>query len=248
MHAIASAGGSVFNLRHQDRRHCHHLHPIYQIHACDRPRWRLGFQVTAPRPSPLSPPSPDLSDPCMRSPPPESPFSSYGTKTVAAGTTFTRSIRSMHAIAHAGGSVFKLRHQDRRHCHHLHQIYQIHACDRPRRSLRFQVTAPRPSPLAPPSPDLLDPCMRSPTLEAPFSTYGTKTVATVTTFTRSIRSMHAIAPAGVSVFKLRHQDSRHCHHLHQIYQIHVCDRPRWRLRFQVTAPRPSPRSPPLPDL
>ena len=113
---------------------------------------------------------------------------SYSTKTVATVTTFIRSIRSMHAMAPAGGSVFKLQHQDRRHCHHLHQIYQIHACDGPRQRLRFQVTAPRPSPLSPPSPDLSDPCMRWPPPEAPFSGYGTKTVATVTTFTRSIRS------------------------------------------------------------
>ena len=232
MHAMAPAGGSVFKLRHQDRRHCHHLHQIYQIHACDGPRRRLRFQVTAPRPSPLLPPSPDLSDPCMRRPPPEAPFSSYGTKTVATVTTFTRSIRPMR--------------------------------DGPRRRLLFQVTAPRPSPLSPPSPDLSDPCMRRPppeapfssygtktiasvttftrsirsymrwpSPEAPFSSYGTKTVATVTTFTRSIRFMHAMAPAGGSVFKLWHQDRCHCHHLHQIYQIHACDGLRRRLRFQV---------------
>ena len=95
MHAIAPARGSVFKLRHQDRRHCHHLHQIYQIIACDGPRRRLRFQVTAQRPSLLSPPSPDLSDPCLRWPPPEAPFSSYGTKTVTTVTTFTISIRFM---------------------------------------------------------------------------------------------------------------------------------------------------------
>ena len=166
MHAIAPAGGSVFKLRHQDRRHSlttftrsirsmHAMAPpeapfssygtkTFAIvttftrsdHTCDGRRRRLRFQVTAPRPSPLSPPSPDVSDPCMRWPPPEAPFSSYGTKTFATVTTFTRSIRSMHAMAPAGGSAFK---------------------------------------------------------------FGTKTVTTVTTFTRSVRSMHVMAPTGGSI-------------------------------------------------
>ena len=198
----------------------------------------------------LSSPSSDLSDSYMRTPPLEAPFSSYGTKTIITGTTFTRSIRSLHANTPAGGSVFKLRHQDHHanthatdHHHHLHQIYQILTCEHPRRRLRFQVTAPRsvrsimiptsehprrrlrfqvtaprPSLLAPPSPDLSDPYMRTPPPEAPFSSYGTKTITTDTTFIRSIRFLHANTPAGGSVFKLRHQDHHHCHHLHQIYQ------------------------------
>ena len=124
-------------------------------------------------------------------------------------------------------------------CHHLHPIYQIHVCKHPPeapflsygtktittvttfiRSIRFMYATPPP--------------------EAPFSSYGTKTTTTVTTFIRSIRFMYANTPAGGSVFKLRHQDHHHCNHLHQIYQIHVCEHPRRRLRFQVTAPRPSP--------
>ena len=121
----------------------------------------------------LSPPSSDLSDSYMRTPPLEAPFSSYGTKTIITGTTFTRSIRSLHANTPAGGSVFKLRHQDHHHWHHLHQIYQILTCEHPRRRLRFQVTAPRPSPLSPPSPDLSEPCMQTPPPEAPFSISGT---------------------------------------------------------------------------
>ena len=124
----------------------------------------------------------------MRTPPPEAPFSSYGTKTITTDTTFIRSIRFLHANTPAGGSVFKLRHQDHHYWHHLHQIYQIPTCEHPRRRLRFQVTAPRPSPLTPPSSDLSDSYMRTPPPEAPFSSYGTKTITTVTTFTRSIRS------------------------------------------------------------
>ena len=141
--------------------------------------------------------------------PPEAPFSSYGTKTITSDTTFIRSIRFLNANTPAGGSVFKLRHQDHHYWHHLHQIYQIPTCEHPRRRLRFQVTAPRPSPLTPPSSDLSDSYMRTPPPEAPFSSYGTKTIITGTTFTRSIRSLHANTPAGGSVFKLRHQDHHH---------------------------------------
>ena len=184
----------------------------------------------------------------MRTPPPEAPFSSYGTKTIITGTTFTRSIRSLHANTPAGGSVFKLRHQD----HHLQtppsSDLSDPTCEHPRRRLRFQVTAPRPSPLTPPSPDLSDSYMRTPPPEAPFSSYGTKTITTDTTFIRSIRFLHANTPAGGSVFKLRHQDHHYWHHLHQIYQIPTCEHPRRRLRFQVTAPRPSPLTPPSSDL
>ena len=159
---------------------------MHQIHACDRPCQRLCFQVTGTKSVATVTTSPDLSDPCMRSPPWRLRFQVNGTKTIPTVTTF---IRSMHAIAPIRSSIFKLRHQDSCHCHDLHQIHQIHACDPP------------------------------PTV--PFSSYGTKTIATVTTFTRSIRSMHAIAPVRGSVFKLRHQDHRHCHHLYQIYETNT---------------------------
>ena len=123
----------------------------------------------------------------MRTPPPEAPFSSYGTKIITTITSFIRSMRFMYANTPAGGSVFKLRHQDHHHCHRPHQVYQIHACEHPRRRLRFQVTAPRSSPPSTPSPGLSDSCMQTPPLEALFSSYSTKIITTVNTFTRSIR-------------------------------------------------------------
>ena len=145
---------------------------------------------------------------------------SYGTKTITTVTTSTRSIRFMYANTPAGGSVFKLQHQDHHHRQHLHQAYQIHVCKHSRQRLRFQVTAPRSSPLSPPSPGLSDSCMQTPPPEAPFSSYSTKIITTVTPFTRSVRFMHTSTPAGGSVFKLRHQD-HHRQHLHQAYQIYM---------------------------
>ena len=71
---------------------------------------------------------------------------------------------------------FKLRHKDHHHCHHNHHAYQIHVWKRPRRRLCFQVTVLRPSPS---SPGLSNSCMRTPTSEAPFSSYGTKAITTV---------------------------------------------------------------------
>ena len=85
----------------------------------------------------------------------------------------------------SGGSGIKLRHQDHHHCHHLNQIRYMHANTPAREALfsNYSKTI-----MLPPSPDLSDTCWKHGRRKLHFqvTSYGTKTITTVTTVTRSI--------------------------------------------------------------
>ena len=88
---------------------------------------------------------------------PEALFSSYSTKII---TTFTRTIRFMYVNTDLSASFMRTLSVTPASWEVPFSSYDTHPWHR----LRFQVTAPRPSPLSPPPPDLSDSCMQTPLL------------------------------------------------------------------------------------
>ena len=104
----------------------------------------------------------------------------------------TKSIRFIFVNTPAGGSVFKLQHQHHHDCCHLHQAYQLLVCKHLTGGSVFKLRHQNHHHL---------PCHHLPTRsisfmcaninypagsEAPFSSFGTKTITTVTTFSLSV--------------------------------------------------------------